>query len=48
MAHVFLTTGPLRSQPIQSRPVHSERAGNIYTGVTGVQPLDRLAALMRG
>jgi hypothetical protein len=38
----------LRSLPIQRCPIHPEGAGNVYNSVTGVQPLDRLAALMRG
>jgi hypothetical protein len=38
----------LRSHPIEGCPVHPKRASNIYNGVTGVQALDRLAALMGG
>jgi hypothetical protein len=37
-----------RSQPIQGCPIHTKGAGNIHNSLTCVQPLDRLAALMKG
>jgi hypothetical protein len=46
MRHPFTRSAPPAS--IQGRPVHPEHAGNIDDSVTGVQPLDRLAALMSG
>jgi hypothetical protein len=38
----------VRSHPIQGRPVHPERAGNIDNSIPSVQPLDHLATLMSG
>jgi hypothetical protein len=38
----------VRFHPIQGSSVYPEAAGHIHDGVTSVQSLDRLAALMRG
>jgi hypothetical protein len=51
MALGLLTTGPPQLSADKESPGPPECTGNFHngiTGITGIQPLDRFAALMRG